>query len=326
MAKTQSGMHVGHSVPPAGCFAQGVVPQEQVYQCIFPVGYRCSPKNADTNDAAVGPVPSEVVIGTCIAQGPEAIFIQCSSGCGWLPYSDPSGSRILFKYLGKKSELDMRQYKLCAALGTDASAGVTFESSTILEEQEESDEEYLPLIRPTSYVEIDVAPEQEEQVYQCLLSSPGVGYRRSLNLTDKNAAALGPTAPDVVVSTRVVQGAEGMFIQCCSGAGWLPLRDAASHKMLFKHLGAKVDLDIQYRQLRAPMPMSAILEASIRRSLPGLESPDSSFSDAADDVWEEASSFGEGSNATPPTRRQIDQLRGTDEARLVPLVILVLFR
>ena len=221
----------------------------------------------------------------------------------------------MFKHLGKKSELDMRQYKLCAAWGTDASAGVTFESSTILEEQEESDEEYLPLSRPTSYVEIDVAPEQDEQVYQCLLPSPGVGYRRSPNFADTNAAALGPTAPDVVIGTRVVQGAEGLFIQCCSGAGWLPLRDAAGHKMLFKHLGAKVDLDIKY-QLCAPMPMCAMLEAS-RRSLPGFESPDSSFSDAADDVWEEASSFGEGSNATSPTRRQIDQLRGTDKARLV---------
>ena len=45
-------------------------------------------------------------------------------------------------------------------------------------------------------------------MYQCVAPAPGVGYRCSPNFSDKNAAALGPAVPDVVIAAAIVQGDE----------------------------------------------------------------------------------------------------------------------
>ena len=44
--------------------------------------------------------------------GPKAIFIKCTSGRGWLPITDPSGTRNLFKHIGPVEEVDLSQYEL----------------------------------------------------------------------------------------------------------------------------------------------------------------------------------------------------------------------
>ena len=295
---------------------------EHVYQCLASapgVAYRCSPNFADKNSATIGPAAPAVVIATNIIQGPEAMFLQCSSGCGWLPFSDASGNRMHFKHLGKKEDLDMRHYNIftpaCSFEDDMSIASSTLDSSllddmsecTFVDNDEvwedpddaplqqqlrdarvakiggqmnharvslESELTELNITQSTNITSVSrqresrtrqaAVPEEtqyapsssraEEQVYQCLVPAPGVGYRCSPNFADKNASALGPVASAVVIAASIVQGPEALFLQCSSGCGWLPymFSDPSGRQVLFKHLGKRSEVNMRRYQLCAP--------------------------------------------------------------------------
>eukprot|EP00656_Telonema_subtile_P004269 TRINITY_DN11936_c0_g2_i14.p1 TRINITY_DN11936_c0_g2~~TRINITY_DN11936_c0_g2_i14.p1 ORF type:complete len:356 (+),score=116.40 TRINITY_DN11936_c0_g2_i14:67-1134(+) len=88
---------------------------ERVYQCVQAppgVGYRFTPDFGDKNKDGSGPESPQVIVANAICQGPKAIFVHGTSGRGWLPITDPSGSKILFKHLGRVEDVDLSQHEL----------------------------------------------------------------------------------------------------------------------------------------------------------------------------------------------------------------------
>merc|ERR1712086_935421 len=93
----------------------------QVYQCQIGspgVGYRHTPSFADKVPDGTGPQSPDCIIATAMEQGPQAVFVRCSSGRGWLPLTNPSASRICFKHLGEESEIDFEKRDLHLADGS----------------------------------------------------------------------------------------------------------------------------------------------------------------------------------------------------------------
>ena len=46
------------------------------------------------------------------------MFVKCLSGRGWLPLTNPGGSRICFEHLGEESEIDFEKRDLHLADGS----------------------------------------------------------------------------------------------------------------------------------------------------------------------------------------------------------------
>lgn len=87
----------------------------RVFQCVVPnpgVGYRNTPAFPDKNKDGTGPQNPQVVVADRICQGPNAVFIRCTSGKGWLPLSNPDGKQQILKHVGKESETNMANYEL----------------------------------------------------------------------------------------------------------------------------------------------------------------------------------------------------------------------
>eukprot|EP00656_Telonema_subtile_P026487 TRINITY_DN2845_c0_g2_i4.p1 TRINITY_DN2845_c0_g2~~TRINITY_DN2845_c0_g2_i4.p1 ORF type:complete len:148 (+),score=37.66 TRINITY_DN2845_c0_g2_i4:251-694(+) len=88
---------------------------ERVYQCMqVPpgVGYRFSPDFADKNKDGTGPQAPQCIIANAICQGPKAIFVHGTSGRGWLPITDPTGTKVLFKHLGRVEDVDLSKHEM----------------------------------------------------------------------------------------------------------------------------------------------------------------------------------------------------------------------
>lgn len=93
---------------------------ERYFKCIAPdkhgVGYRHSPDFVDKNDDhRNGPTPNEVIKATAIVQGPNAIFLKCSSKYGWLPYTNSNeqqkdGLVPFFGHLGRKDQFKLSDH------------------------------------------------------------------------------------------------------------------------------------------------------------------------------------------------------------------------
>jgi hypothetical protein len=87
---------------------------ERYYQCLAPhpgVGYRNTPVFPDKNDGGDGPVEGEVIKATAIVQGPQGIFLRCSSGHGWLPLTNPEKKDArLFGHLGRKDKFNLKDH------------------------------------------------------------------------------------------------------------------------------------------------------------------------------------------------------------------------
>ena len=93
----------------------------QVYQCQIAspgVGYRHTPSFADKVPDGTGPQSPDCIIATAMEQGPQAVFVKCSSGRGWLPLTNPGGSRICFEHLGEESKIDFQKRDLHLADGS----------------------------------------------------------------------------------------------------------------------------------------------------------------------------------------------------------------
>jgi len=87
----------------------------RVFQCVVPnpgVGYRNTPAFPDKNKDGTGPQNPQVVVADRICQGPNAVFIRCTSGKGWLPISNPDGKQQILKHVGKESDTNMANYEL----------------------------------------------------------------------------------------------------------------------------------------------------------------------------------------------------------------------
>jgi len=84
--------------------------ERRVYQCeVAPpgVGYRHTPRFNDKNKDGCGPQAPHCIVADAICQGPNAVFIRCTSGHGWLPLSDAKNSRFCFKHVGKEDETNL---------------------------------------------------------------------------------------------------------------------------------------------------------------------------------------------------------------------------
>eukprot|EP00658_Telonema_sp_P-2_P070557 TRINITY_DN60020_c0_g1_i1.p1 TRINITY_DN60020_c0_g1~~TRINITY_DN60020_c0_g1_i1.p1 ORF type:complete len:461 (-),score=88.44 TRINITY_DN60020_c0_g1_i1:179-1561(-) len=84
---------------------------KRVYQCMVDktgVGYRRTPQFPDKTNDGFGPCWPECIIANDICQGPQATFVRCASGCGWLPLHTPTGSdhKVLFRHLGRVEEVN----------------------------------------------------------------------------------------------------------------------------------------------------------------------------------------------------------------------------
>jgi len=89
----------------------------QVFECTQPhpvVAYRYSPKFADKNPDGKGPKSThesgaplqKCVVGSDFVKSSEGItFMKCSTGRGWLPLHNKSGSINCFKHLGEHGVL-----------------------------------------------------------------------------------------------------------------------------------------------------------------------------------------------------------------------------
>jgi len=74
----------------------------------------------------------------------------------------------------------------------------------------------------------------EERVYECLINSPGVGYRNSPKFGDKNKDGTGPVAPQCIVANAICQGKSAVFVRDKRNGLWLPL-SSPDGQPLFKH-------------------------------------------------------------------------------------------
>jgi hypothetical protein len=88
----------------------------RVYQCAITdpgVAYRNTPLFSDKSDIE-GPKAPECIVGDAVIQGPNSVFVRCTSGKGWLPLTDASGSRqfMLFKHLGEVDDVDLDDLKI----------------------------------------------------------------------------------------------------------------------------------------------------------------------------------------------------------------------
>jgi len=87
----------------------------RIYQCNIPapgVGYRNTPEFPDKNPNATGPQHPQVIVADAIVQGPKAAFIRCCSGKGWLPLTDPNGTRICFQHVDEESKVDTSKFEV----------------------------------------------------------------------------------------------------------------------------------------------------------------------------------------------------------------------
>jgi len=105
----------------------------QVFECTQPhpgVAYRHSPKFADKNSDGKGPKSThesgaplqKCVVGSDFVKSSEGItFMKCSTGRGWLPLHNPSGSINCFKHLGEHGEVDENGLRFQSAHPTPSS-------------------------------------------------------------------------------------------------------------------------------------------------------------------------------------------------------------
>lgn len=89
-----------------------------------------------------------------------------------------------------------------------------------------------------------------KRVYQCQISSPGVGYRNTPSFPDKVPDGTGPQAPECIIATAMVQGPKAIFVKCSSGKGWLPLTDPNGSRICFKMLGTEDEVDFEKHDLK----------------------------------------------------------------------------
>jgi len=97
---------------------------ERFYQCTIPdtgVGYRFTPHFPDKNPDGCGPIYPEVIKAVAICQGPESVFVKCSSGEGWLPLFN--GGTQMFKHLGRVQDVDLKEEGLTMAVGSNKLSG-----------------------------------------------------------------------------------------------------------------------------------------------------------------------------------------------------------
>merc|ERR1711865_322741 len=77
------------------------------------VAYRRTPVYSDKNDDGKGPEAPECIIADAICQGPQGIFVRCTSGRGWLPLNPPGFRKhleketVCFKMLGKVEDVHL---------------------------------------------------------------------------------------------------------------------------------------------------------------------------------------------------------------------------
>eukprot|EP00656_Telonema_subtile_P039887 TRINITY_DN44971_c0_g1_i1.p1 TRINITY_DN44971_c0_g1~~TRINITY_DN44971_c0_g1_i1.p1 ORF type:complete len:495 (+),score=84.61 TRINITY_DN44971_c0_g1_i1:159-1643(+) len=196
--------------------------RERVYTCMVGnpgVAYRNTPKFSDRRLDLTGPKFPETVVATAICQGPDAIFMKCKSGQGWLPLVTPSvtGSKRCFQHRGITGEVTSDRIQALSDL-TD----------------------HLWVFPPTTQPRIPPPIPDfdfQERIYQCLIESPGVGYRRSPAFKDKCRDTPGPKAPECIVATAMRQGDKMIYLKCKSGRGWLPLTTPNGKLKCFQHVG-----------------------------------------------------------------------------------------
>merc|ERR1711865_1276753 len=87
----------------------------RVYKCTMPspgVGYRTTPQFTDMNKDAHRLQNPECIVADGICQGPDAVFVRCANGGGWLPLFDSQQKSLCFQHLGKEQEVDMNLVRL----------------------------------------------------------------------------------------------------------------------------------------------------------------------------------------------------------------------
>merc|ERR1712194_492242 len=100
-------------------FDFGLKGQEAVYQCMESdkgVGYRNTPRFQDKNNNGLGPHHPECIKADRICQGQASVFVREHEGNGWLPLTDPKGSKQIFRYIGKADALNNKHPKLANRL------------------------------------------------------------------------------------------------------------------------------------------------------------------------------------------------------------------
>jgi len=87
----------------------GIAMAEKVYQCMVPypgVGYRDKPHFEYKSNASRGPHAPQCIIADALCQGANSTFVRCTSGKGWLPLANPTGTIVCLLCLGNVSVLD----------------------------------------------------------------------------------------------------------------------------------------------------------------------------------------------------------------------------
>jgi hypothetical protein len=115
------GEHMQADLRTLGLDAQGFKFGKRVFQCMIPhpgVGYRNTPSFPDKVPDGTGPEAPQCIVADAMVQGPKAVFVRCVTGRGWLPLTDPNGSRICFKHLGETDDVDLSKHGLELADGS----------------------------------------------------------------------------------------------------------------------------------------------------------------------------------------------------------------
>eukprot|EP00656_Telonema_subtile_P009824 TRINITY_DN14648_c0_g1_i3.p1 TRINITY_DN14648_c0_g1~~TRINITY_DN14648_c0_g1_i3.p1 ORF type:complete len:229 (+),score=36.87 TRINITY_DN14648_c0_g1_i3:186-872(+) len=113
----------------------------------------------------------------------------------------------------------------------------------------EAENDRLAAYQPPPGAQLGSEFEFGERVFQCVQTSPGVGYRFTPQFADKNQDGSGPVNPQVIIADAMCQGPRAIFVHCTSGRGWLPLTNPNGMEVLFVHLGRLQDVDINNYQL-----------------------------------------------------------------------------
>jgi len=80
-------------------------------------------------------------------------------------------------------------------------------------------------------------------VYECKVPAPGIGYRNSADMADKNPDGRGPIAGQCIRVDGVEQSADGVtFLRCFSGQGWLPLTSPPTVDASITHCFERITL------------------------------------------------------------------------------------
>ena len=80
------------------------------------------------------------------------------------------------------------------------------------------------------------------RVFRCMISHPGVAYRKPPSFHEEVPDTTSPEAPYCITADAMIQGPKAVFVRCVSGLGWLPLTDPHHAQVCFKHLGEEQEV------------------------------------------------------------------------------------